>query len=85
MMLDTNRYHFIVHNPDGRSIAEQQVSASQRKNTDYEVAGLQHQCIAGRRRPEPQLPVRLAHGRPGRLGQQVRVKTTAASALRLRA
>jgi carboxypeptidase T len=38
MMLDTNRYHFAVHNPDGRSIAEQQVSASQRKNTDYEVA-----------------------------------------------
>jgi carboxypeptidase T len=38
MMLDTNRYHFVVHNPDGRSIAEQQVSASQRKNTDYEAA-----------------------------------------------
>jgi len=38
MMLDTNRYHFIVHNPDGRSIAEQQVTATQRKNTDYEAA-----------------------------------------------
>ncbi|WP_395028031.1 M14 family zinc carboxypeptidase [Comamonas odontotermitis] len=38
MMLDTNRYHFIVHNPDGRSIAEQQGSATQRKNTNYETA-----------------------------------------------
>lgn len=38
MMLDTNRYHFIVHNPDGRSIAEQEVTARQRKNTNYETA-----------------------------------------------
>lgn len=38
MMLNTNRYHFIVHNPDGRSVAEQQASAAQRKNTNYETA-----------------------------------------------
>jgi carboxypeptidase T len=38
MMLDTNRYHFIVHNPDGRKLAEQDISARQRKNTNYESA-----------------------------------------------
>ncbi len=38
MMLDSNRYHFIVHNPDGRSIAEQQITARQRKNTNYATA-----------------------------------------------
>ena len=38
MMLDTNRYHFIVHNPDGRKIAEQDISARQRKNTNYVTA-----------------------------------------------
>ena len=35
MMLDNNRYHFIVHNPDGRKLAEQDISARQRKNTNY--------------------------------------------------
>ncbi|HEY9239926.1 MAG TPA: M14 family zinc carboxypeptidase, partial [Burkholderiaceae bacterium] len=35
MMVDTNRYHFIVHNPDGRKLAEQDISARQRKNTNY--------------------------------------------------
>ena len=35
MMLDLNRYHFIVHNPDGRKLAEQDISARQRKNTNY--------------------------------------------------
>jgi carboxypeptidase T len=38
MMLDTNRYHFIVHNPDGRKLAEQDISARQRKNTNYVTA-----------------------------------------------
>ena len=38
MMVDTNRYHFIVHNPDGRKLAEQDISARQRKNTNYETA-----------------------------------------------
>ena len=38
MMLDTNRYHFIVHNPDGRKLAEQDISARQRKNTNYLTA-----------------------------------------------
>lgn len=38
MMVDTNRYHFIVHNPDGRKLAEQDISARQRKNTNYESA-----------------------------------------------
>ena len=35
MMVDSNRYHFIVHNPDGRKLAEQDISARQRKNTNY--------------------------------------------------
>ena len=35
MMLDNNRYHFIIHNPDGRKLAEQDISARQRKNTNY--------------------------------------------------
>ncbi len=35
MMVDNNRYHFIVHNPDGRKLAEQDISARQRKNTNY--------------------------------------------------
>ena len=38
MMVDTNRYHYIVHNPDGRKLAEQDISARQRKNTNYESA-----------------------------------------------
>jgi len=38
MMLDNNRYHFIVHNPDGRKLAEQDISARQRKNTNYLTA-----------------------------------------------
>ena len=38
MMVDTNRYHYIVHNPDGRKLAEQDISARQRKNTNYETA-----------------------------------------------
>ena len=38
MMVDTNRYHFIVHNPDGRKLAEQDISARQRKNTNYVTA-----------------------------------------------
>jgi len=38
MMLDNNRYHFIVHNPDGRKLAEQDISARQRKNTNYVTA-----------------------------------------------
>jgi len=38
MMLDTNRYHFIVHNPDGRKLAEQDIAARQRKNTNYVTA-----------------------------------------------
>jgi hypothetical protein len=38
MMVDTNRYHFIVHNPDGRKLAEQDISSRQRKNTNYETA-----------------------------------------------
>ncbi|MFN6993893.1 MAG: M14 family zinc carboxypeptidase [Aquincola tertiaricarbonis] len=38
MMVDTNRYHFIVHNPDGRKLAEQDANARQRKNINYETA-----------------------------------------------
>lgn len=38
MMVDNNRYHFIVHNPDGRKLAEQDIAARQRKNTNYETA-----------------------------------------------
>ena len=38
MMVDTNRYHYIVHNPDGRKLAEQDIAARQRKNTNYETA-----------------------------------------------
>lgn len=38
MMVDTNRYHFIVHNPDGRKLAEQDISARQRRNLNYETA-----------------------------------------------
>lgn len=38
MMVDTNRYHFIVHNPDGRKLAEQDIAARQRKNTNYVTA-----------------------------------------------
>lgn len=38
MMVDNNRYHFIVHNPDGRKLAEQDISARQRKNTNYVTA-----------------------------------------------
>ncbi|WP_348751488.1 M14 family zinc carboxypeptidase [uncultured Aquincola sp.] len=38
MMVDTNRYHFIIHNPDGRKVAEQDISARQRKNTNYDSA-----------------------------------------------
>ncbi len=35
MMLNMNRYHLIIHNPDGRKLAEQDISARQRKNTNY--------------------------------------------------
>jgi hypothetical protein len=38
MMLDNNQYHFIIHNPDGRKLAEQDRSARQRKNTNYGTA-----------------------------------------------
>ncbi|WP_332291873.1 M14 family zinc carboxypeptidase [Aquincola agrisoli] len=38
MMVDTNRYHLVIHNPDGRKLAEQDISARQRKNTNYETA-----------------------------------------------
>lgn len=47
MMLNTNRYHFIVHNPDGRSIAEQQTSWAQRKNTNYETAACKKTPLNG--------------------------------------
>ena len=43
MMLDHNQYHFIIHNPDGRKLAEQDRSARQRKNTNYVTA----QCTTG--------------------------------------
>ncbi|RYX89715.1 MAG: hypothetical protein EOO28_32045 [Comamonadaceae bacterium] len=35
MMLNMNQYHLIIHNPDGRKLAEQDISARQRKNTNY--------------------------------------------------
>lgn len=35
MMLNTNQYHLIIHNPDGRKLAEQDYSSRQRKNTNY--------------------------------------------------
>lgn len=38
MMLDNNQYHYIIHNPDGRKLAEQDRSARQRKNTNYITA-----------------------------------------------
>jgi carboxypeptidase T len=38
MMLDNNQYHYIIHNPDGRKLAEQDRSSRQRKNTNYETA-----------------------------------------------
>lgn len=38
MMLDNNQYHYIIHNPDGRKLAEQDRSARQRKNTNYLTA-----------------------------------------------
>lgn len=38
MMLDNNQYHFIIHNPDGRKMAEQDRSSRQRKNTNYGTA-----------------------------------------------
>lgn len=47
MMVDTNRYHFIVHNPDGRKLAEQDISARQRKNTNYETAACTTTNAAG--------------------------------------
>ncbi len=47
MMLDTNRYHFIVHNPDGRKLAEQDISARQRKNTNYGSAACTTSTAAG--------------------------------------
>ena len=47
MMLDTNRYHFIVHNPDGRKLAEQDISARQRKNTNYGSAACTTTTTAG--------------------------------------
>ncbi|MDB5817178.1 MAG: hypothetical protein JWQ11_818 [Rhizobacter sp.] len=47
MMLDTNRYHFIVHNPDGRKLAEQDISARQRKNTNYVTAACTTTTTAG--------------------------------------
>lgn len=38
MMVDNNQYHYIIHNPDGRKLAEQDRSARQRKNTNYTTA-----------------------------------------------
>ncbi len=35
MMVNMNQYHLIIHNPDGRKLAEQDISARQRKNTNY--------------------------------------------------
>lgn len=38
MMLDNNQYHYIIHNPDGRKLAEQDRAARQRRNTNYVTA-----------------------------------------------
>lgn len=38
MMLNMNQYHLIIHNPDGRKLAEQDFAARQRKNTNYASA-----------------------------------------------
>ncbi|KQP23077.1 M14 family zinc carboxypeptidase [Pseudorhodoferax sp. Leaf267] len=38
MMLDNNQFHYIIHNPDGRKLAEQDRAARQRKNTNYTTA-----------------------------------------------
>ena len=38
MMVDNNQYHYIIHNPDGRKLAEQDRAARQRKNTNYVTA-----------------------------------------------
>lgn len=43
MMVDNNQYHYIIHNPDGRKLAEQDISARQRKNTNFVTA----QCTTG--------------------------------------
>lgn len=38
MMVDNNQYHYIIHNPDGRKLAEQDRSSRQRRNTNYLTA-----------------------------------------------